>query len=173
MILVNTGNGKGKTTAALGLALRALGHNYNIKILQFMKKRNTGEFKIRKPLQRLKLKYEIKQFGRKEFVNLKKPSKQDKKLAEKGLDFAKKFIEKVRTPTLLVLDELALAVSCGLLKEKNVLNFLASARKIKNLDIVITGRNASKKLIKAADIVTFMQEKKYKKDKKPRKGIEY
>ncbi len=175
MILINTGDGKGKTTAALGLALRALGNNQKVAIVQFMKGRTSGENKITEKLSNLQdIGYEIYQFGRQEFVDLKNPDRQDIELAKKGLNFTHNYIENLRDKTkhtLLILDEINIAVSCGLLSEEDVLDFLAKARKIENLDIVMTGRNASKRLIKEADIVTEMKEKKYKQG--TRKGIEY
>ena len=104
-----TGNGWGKTTSALGTALRAIGHGKKVIVIQFMKGwgDKIGEYKIRK---KLKL-YEIHQFGRKGWVDLKKPTAKDKELARQGLEFAYKAVKK--KPFLLILDEVNLAPSTG------------------------------------------------------------
>src|SRR3989338_11342510 len=88
-----TGMGWGKTTSALGAAMRCIGHGFKVIIIQFMKGRGDmiGEYKIR---ERLSPEYEIYQFGRPGWVNLNHPSKIDKELAEKGLKFAEECLEK-------------------------------------------------------------------------------
>ena len=81
-----TGSGEGKSTNAFGIALRALGHDQKVVIIQFMKgRKDIGEYLIKKKLGR---KYSIHQFGRKEFIDLKDPEKIDYEFAKKGLDFA-------------------------------------------------------------------------------------
>ncbi|ENO12076.1 ATP:corrinoid adenosyltransferase [Thermoplasmatales archaeon SCGC AB-539-C06] len=84
-----TGEGSGKTTSALGVALRCAGHKMKVIIVQFMKgRKDIGEYKI---MKKLKPYYQIYQFGRKEFIRpLDKPTQKDKELAKKGLEFAKK-----------------------------------------------------------------------------------
>ena len=115
-----TGEGEGKTTTALGLALRAVGHGYKVIIIQFMKgRKNIGEYLIK---ERLAPEYEIYQFGKEKFVNLENPSEEDKKLAQKGLEFARESLRK--KPRLLILDEINLAIAIGLIELKEVLNFL-------------------------------------------------
>jgi len=163
-----TGNGWGKTTSALGVALRAVGHNKRVVIVQFMKgRKHIGEYKVRKRLP----KYEIYQFGRKEFVNLKKPSKRDFELAEKGFEFVKKVIKK--RPFLLILDEINIATAIGLLKVKEVLKLIDDIPK--TITVYLTGRYASKALIKRADYVTEIKAKKHPKLslRKAKKGIDY
>ena len=113
-----TGHGWGKTTSAIGAAIRAAGHGYRVIFIQFMKGRATGEYKLLSKIKNI----EIHQFGRKGWVNLKKPSLADKKRAQHGLEFARKIIKK--KPFLFVLDEINLAVAVGLLKEKEVVDFL-------------------------------------------------
>ena len=167
-ILIYTGNGGGKTTAALGLAMRAVGHNQKAVVIQFMKGwKNTGEYLIK---SRLKDNYEIKQFGRKEFVNLKKPSVKDKTLAKKGLLYARKKI--AEKPCLLVLDEINLVASIGLLDKKEVLEML---KFIPSETItILTGRNAPKEFIDYADYAVEVRDiKRPKKTLPPRKGFEY
>lgn len=164
-----TGDGEGKSITAFGLALRAVGHGYKVIIVQFMKgRKDIGEYKI---WRRLAPHYEIHQFGRKEFVDLKKPEPIDYILAERALNFAKKALK--RKPRLLILDEINLAVSIGLIKISDVLDLLNNIPK--STTVVLTGRNAPRELIERADLVTEMREIKHpwKKGIQARKGIEY
>ena len=164
-----TGNGEGKSITAFGLALRAIGHGYKVIIIQFMKgRKDIGEYKIWK---RLAPNYEIHQFGRKEFINLKRPNPIDYVLAKRALVFAKKALR--RKPRLLILDEINLAVSIGLIRLDEVLELL---REIPEpTTVVLTGRNAPKELIERADLVTEMHEIKHplKRGIQARRGIEY
>lgn len=163
-----TGNGWGKTTSAIGAAIRTVGHGYKVTILQFMKGRGEqiGEYRIRK---KLGAKYEIHQFGRKGWVNLKKPSKKDKEIAQKGLEFAYRALQK--QPFMLILDEINLAVRIGLLKEKEVIKFLDSIPK--KTTVYLTGRNATPGLKKRADYVNEIRMMKGPKKVKGEKGIDY
>lgn len=165
-----TGNGWGKTTSALGVSLRAIGHGHRVIIVQFMKGRKyIGEYKVR---NRLKPNYKIHQFGREEFVNMKKPSAKDKELAKKGFEFAKEAVRK--KPNLLILDEINIAVRIGLLDINEVLEFLDNVPK--NITVYLTGRYAPKRLIKRADYVTEVKAVKHpplKKGQPAKKGIDY
>ncbi len=167
MIQVYTGNGKGKTTAAFGLALRASAHNKKIAIIQFMKNYKGGEYKIARKLPNVK----IKQFGRKELVNLQAPSDEDIEIAKKGLEFAYKMLKE--KPDLIILDEINVALGAHLLKIPEVLKFLEQIPK--KTEVVLTGRYAPKEIIQIADLVTEMKEIKhpFKSGVKARKGIEY
>jgi len=163
---IYTGNGGGKTTAALGVCLRAIGHGKKVLFIQFMKGRMTGELLAARKLKG----FEIKQFGRREFVDLANPSAKDKELAKKGMELAKKALKD--PPYLLVLDELNLAASCGLVGVEDVLELIGSAPK--RLNIIITGRNAPKELIAQADLATEISDLKSRITPiKARKGIEY
>lgn len=145
-----TGDGEGKTLASLGAVLRAIGHEEKVVILQFLKGRKTaGEYKIAKKLHP---NYEIYQFGRKEFINLRKPEPIDYFLAEKGIAFAKEIVEKHK-PFLVVLDEINLACAIGVAKIKDVLEIIKKARK-NGVNLILTGRKAPKKLIEASDQVS-------------------
>jgi cob(I)alamin adenosyltransferase len=165
-----TGNGWGKTTSALGVGLRAIGHGQKVIIIQFMKGRKyIGEYKVR---NRLKPNYEIYQFGRENFVDLKNPSEKDRQLARKGFEFAKKMAK--RKPNLLILDEINLAVKIGLLDINEVLKFLSRIPKTTN--VYLTGRYAPKKMIEKADYVTNIQDVKHpqlKRTDKPKVGIDF
>lgn len=162
-----TGNGWGKTTSALGVALRAIGHKKKVIIIQFMKGRKyIGEYKISK---RLRPYYNIYQFGKKDFVNLKKPSLNDRILAGKGFDFIDKAIK--QKPFLLILDEINLACAIKLLNTDKVIEKLKSIPK--SITVYLTGRYAPKKLIKIADYVSEIKAVRHPKKYKTRKGIDY
>jgi len=164
-----TGDGEGKSTAALGLALRAIGHGKKVIVIEFMKgRKDIGEFKVQ---NKLKPYYEIYQFGRKEFVDLKNPDVIDIDLARKGLNFAKQMLKK--KPFLLILEEINLAVHIGLLRIEDVLQFLKEVPKETN--VILTGRKAPRELIQVADLVTEMKEIKhpYYQGVEGRKGIDY
>lgn len=155
-IILYTGEGEGKTTTALGAALRAVGHGKRVIVIQFMKgRKNIGEYKIR---ERLKPFYTIHQFGRPDFIyDVHHPLEIDKKLAKEGLKFAKESVKK--KPFLLILDEINLAVAIGLLKAEDVVKLLREAPKETN--IILTGRRAPKRLIDAAELVTEMAKVKH------------
>jgi cob(I)alamin adenosyltransferase len=168
MIIVYTGNGKGKTTAALGLALRAGGWNKKVLIVQFLKKQRTGEVKAIEQLDNLT----IKQFGTKDLVDLKELRPIDFKEAQKGLEKARLEVKSGKWE-LIILDEVNVAVKFGLIKAAEVLRLIQT--KPTSLDIVLTGRWANKKIIEAADLVTEFKEVKhpYIKGEKAKRGIDY
>ena len=169
MIYLFTGEGGGKTIAALGLALRAVGQRRRVIIVQFMKgRKDTGEYKAAKQLAPY---LQIYQFGREGLVNLRHPSAGDKALATKGFEFAKKTLK--RKPKLLILDEINLALAIHLLNLKEVISFL---KKIpKSMDVVLTGRRASQRLYRIADGVSVVKKVKHVYDRGilARKGIEF
>jgi cob(I)alamin adenosyltransferase len=184
-IYVYTGTGAGKTTNALGLALRCIGHKKKAIIIQFLKWwKNIGEYKIR---NRLKPYYEIYQFGRPGWIKIEDGKTKtikinghvlsvrsidelDKKLCEKGLEFAKKIMLK-KKPTLLVLDEINLAVKWKLIDVKKVLEFLELIPE--KTHVVLTGRYAHKKIIEKADFVNIIIDKKSPKEMVTTQGIQY
>jgi cob(I)alamin adenosyltransferase len=167
-IYLYTGTGAGKTANALGLALRSVGHKHNVIIVQFMKWwKNTGECQIRSMLAPY---YEIYQFGRKGWVGLGSLNDEDKKLAHRGLEFAKKIVAD-KKPHLLVLDEINLALYCQLLDVSEVLDFLQSLPS--RTDVVLTGRYAPKELIDRADFVNEIKDIKSPKEMVTTKGIQY
>lgn len=162
-----TGTGYGKTTSALGTALRQAGHGNKAIIIQFMKGRNyIGEYKI---MKRLKPNYQIYQFGRPGWVDIKNPEQKDKDLACKGLEFAYGAIK--QKPDLLVLDEINIAVAVGLLPEKEVLEFLDKVPA--ETTVYLTGRYAPPKLIWRADYVTEFVTLKQPEKIVPKKGIDW
>jgi len=167
-VYLYTGMGAGKTTNALGLALRSVGHKRKVVIIQFLKWwKNTGEYKIRKILAPY---YEIYQFGRKGWHGLSNLGEEDKELAHKALRFAEKIV-KEKKPHLLVLDEVNLALHCKLLTVKEVLKFLDKMPK--KTDVVLTGRFAPIELVKRAEFVNEIIAIKYPKEMVTTKGIQY
>ncbi len=166
-IQVYTGNGKGKTTAALGLALRAAGAGFLVFIGQFLKAASSSEHKA---LSRFRDLIIIKAYGREGL--LKEINSIDIKLAKEGLKDCKKAIlsEKYK---LVILDEANVAVHFNLFSIEELLEVILN--KPPSLELVITGRHAHKKLIEIADLVTEMKEIKhyYQKGVLARKGIEY
>lgn len=167
-IYLYTGTGGGKTTNALGLALRSVGHNRKVVIIQFLKwRRNTGEYKIRKRLQPY---YEIYQFGRMGWKGLKKLGAKDKQLTRKGWEFTERVV-KQKKPHLLVLDEINLALYCKLLDVDEVIAFLEKIPK--RTDVVLTGRHASRRLIEYVDFVNEIVDVKHPRKHVLTRGVQY
>ena len=167
-VYLYTGMGAGKTTNALGLALRSVGHKRKVVIIQFLKWwKNTGEYKIRKMLAPY---YEIYQFGRRGWHGLSSLGEEDKKLAREALRFAEKIVRE-KKPQLLVLDEINLVVHCKLLDVKEVLEVLDKIPK--KTDVVLTGRYAPKELIERAEFVNEVKDIKYPEEIVTTKGIQY
>jgi cob(I)alamin adenosyltransferase len=163
-----TGNGKGKTTAALGLALRAAGAGLKVFIAQFAKGVATSELKSLRKLSKF---ITVKRFGRRSFIK-SNPTGIDRKCAAKGLAFVKKVISGGRYD-MVILDELCGACRHNLIPIKEVLAMIE--KRPPWVEVVVTGRDAPKELIAAADIVTEMRGIKhyYVAGVKARKGIEY
>jgi cob(I)alamin adenosyltransferase len=166
MIQVYTGNGKGKTTAALGLSLRAAGAGLKVYIGQFIKKGNYCELKALKKIKNIK----AEQFGRGCFIR-KSPTKADRELAQKGFRRIKKIIEG-KNYDVVILDEVNVALKVGLLDLRDLLKLLHSSPK--KTELILTGRYAHPRVIKAADLVSEIKEVKhyYRKGTKSRIGIE-
>lgn len=167
-IQVYTGDGKGKTTAALGLALRAAGAGLKVFIGQFIKKRRCSEHKA---LERFKGLITVRQYGT-GFIMGKKPARAAITAAKKGLKDSEMALLSGKYD-MVILDELNIAVHYGLLSVNDVLKLLD--RKPPETEIIITGRYADKELIKKAGLVTEMKEIKhyFRQGVKARKGIEY
>ena len=154
LIYVFTGDGEGKTTAALGLGLRALGHGKRVVVVQFMKGRKyVGEYQVQSILKN----YEVYQFGKEQFVDLKNPDKEDYELAKKGLEFVKNIMD--ARPSVLILDEINVAMDSKLLKVEDVMKLLEDVPK--DMLVILTGRNAPKEIIKKADMVSDIKKIKH------------
>ena len=169
MIQVYTGDGKGKTTAALGQALRALGHGMKVYMIQFMKGRTYGELIT---ADSHLPEFTIVMSGRDEFVKKGEPEEIDVRMAREGFELAKQVVEKGEHQ-MLILDELNVAVDYGLLPLQEVLDFLGSCPR--DMEIVCTGRYAPQELIDLADLVSEVREVKhhFQQGVKMRKGIEH
>jgi len=169
LVMVITGNGKGKTTAAFGQALRAIGHGYKVFVLQFMKGRKYGEFiAMEKYLPDLT----IHMSGLDSFVMRGNPAAIDIEMAQKGLNTARNAIMSGKYD-MVILDEINVALDFKLIKLKDVIELIKN--KPQNLDLILTGRYAPKEIMKIADTVSEVQEIKhhYKAGIKDRAGIEY
>lgn len=182
MIFVFTGNGKGKTTAAIGTAIRAVGAGRSVLMVQFLKTGSSENKEIKKIEN-----FEVYSFGRKGFFlpeskleeNPELKDKGIKPLTEKDSKIFREGFEKTKKITasediqLLILDEIILGLKYKLIEAKEVMTFLKKYRE--KLDIILTGRYCSEEIIKMADLVTEMKEKKhpFNKGEKAKKGIEY
>jgi len=167
LIQVYTGNGKGKTTAALGLAIRSAGAGLRVYIAQFVKRGNYSEIKALAKFKNIK----VGQFGRACFIK-GKPDAKDAALARRGLEKAIKVL-KAKKCDLLVLDEINIALKLKLLRLEDILALMKSAPR--RTELILTGRYAHPQIIKIADLVSEIKEKKhyYQKGIKARKGIEF
>lgn len=165
-VQVYTGKGKGKTTAALGLALRASGAGLKVFIGQFIKRRICSEHEA---LKRLSSNIEYKQFGT-GFIN-GKVSKAAKDAAVKGLEEARKALASEKYD-VVILDEISVALHYKMIELDDVLELIDM--KPQKTELVLTGRYAHKKVMQKADLVTEMKDiKHYMRDGvKARKGIE-
>ncbi len=170
LILVYCGRGKGKTTAALGTALRAAGQGFRVLILQFMKKKkNIGEVNAPAPAG---LPIELKQYGSRLFFKSRACELIDILKDREGLEAFKKAIES-RVYDMIILDEINIAIDFGLLDCEEVCRLIAF--KPPELHLILTGRNTPIELIELADLFTEMREVKhpYNHGIPAQKGIEY
>ena len=172
MLIVITGNGKGKTTSALGQAFRSVGDGKRVLILQFIK----GPWKSGEDNKEIWPKnFELRKGGL-GFVGIlgdKLPREDHEKAAEKTLDEA--FFELQSGGwNMIILDEINNALALNLIKLEKVLKFAEECR-ARKIDLILTGRDASQELIEIADIVSEIKEVKhlYNEGKKAKKGIEY
>lgn len=172
LVIVYTGKGKGKTTAALGMALRAVGYNYKICMIQFIK--GTWHYGEMTSSKRLEPEFELTAAG-KGFVGIiddKSPHVEHERIAAEALCLSREKIESKKYD-IVILDEINYAVNLGLIKIEDVLDLI----KIKpaNLNLVLTGNHAKQEIIDAADLVTEMKEIKhpFKSGIKAKRGIDF
>jgi cob(I)alamin adenosyltransferase len=166
---VITGPGKGKTTAAFGLAMRAAGHGLRVCIVQFMKTgETTGEVVAAEQLKKVR----VAQFGTGSFVGQGSISDKDRRSAAKAVEHARKLAVGGRCD-LLVLDEVNVAVFFGLVKAADIIDLLEG--RAEGVEAVLTGRNAPEEFIQYADYVSYIDTVKHPYDKgvSARKGIEW
>lgn len=171
LVIVYTGDGKGKTTAALGMALRAAGHGMKVLIVQFIKSfKRYGELKF---VKKYDCGIQIKTMG-KGYVKMKgdvHPFEEHVKAAKKTLEFARDQIQSGNY-NIIVLDEINIALDKKLLTVREVTDLIG--QKPPHVHLVLTGRNAPKKLVQLADLVSEVKEIKhpFKKGILAQKGIE-
>jgi cob(I)alamin adenosyltransferase len=169
LVIVITGNGKGKTTAAFGQALRAIGQGYKVCVIQFMKGMKYGEvLAVEQHLPEITM----FQFGLESFVMRDNPAPIDIKLARQGFAKAQEVINSKKY-NMVILDELNVVADFQLIPEQDILDLIRN--KPPELDLLLTGRYASDKIIALADTVSEVMEVKhhYNLGIKGRAGIEY
>jgi cob(I)alamin adenosyltransferase len=170
MIQVYTGDGKGKTTAALGLACRAVGHGLKVFIIQFLKgNMEYGEIATAKKLAPY---LTIRQIGRGCLLERsEKPEPEDIRAAQEGVALAREVLQN-GDYDIVILDEITVAVDLGLVDTKTVLRLMDE--RPPHVELILTGRYAGSEIIERADLVTEMVEKKhyYQKGIQARMGIE-
>ena len=164
---VYTGSGKGKTTAAFGLALRAAGAGLKVYIAQFVKGMKYSELDS---IKKLSDSIELKQYGRDCFI-FKDPEAEDIRVAQEGLKEVSKLMQS-RKYDVIILDEANIATYYKLFPVDDLLELIQT--KPENIELIITGRMADPRIIEAADLVTEMKEIKhyYQKGVQAREGIE-
>jgi cob(I)alamin adenosyltransferase len=169
LIQVYTGSGKGKTTAALGLGLRAAGHGLRVFLLQFMKgDPDYGELLALEGIPN----FDFLQSGLTTFVKKSDPGPEDIELAKAGLERANEILREARYD-VVILDEINCAVDYGLITVDQVLNLID--RKPPNMELILTGRHARQAVLDRAHLVTEMNEIKhpFQRGVLARKGIEH
>jgi cob(I)alamin adenosyltransferase len=179
LVQIYTGNGKGKTTCALGAGLRAAGHGLEVLMISFMKAKlaireggeevNYGEFRSIDKIPN----FTIVPVGRETFVDKENPDPIDIKMAQEGLGLAQEAINNKKCD-VLILDEINVAVEWNLISLHDQLELIKS--KPEEMELIMTGRYAQNEVIEAADLVTEMREIKhyFEGHKLPaRKGFEF
>jgi len=167
-VQVLTGNGKGKTTSALGCGLRAAGRGLNVIMIQFMKGRVYGELQSVKHVPG----FEILQFGRDVFVDKDKPAVEDKELARLGFEKAREVVDSGKYD-VVILDEINVAVDYGLVSVDALVDLVEG--KPRQVELILTGRYAHPEIQRVADTVTEMLDIKhhFSSGIEAREGIEY
>jgi len=166
---VYTGDGKGKTSAAFGLALRAVGRGLKVYVIQFIKGGfDYGELYVAKLLPNFKM----EAFGRGKFVTEVPPTEDDVKLAKKAFKLARKVVGGGEYD-VVILDEINVALHLKLVEVEEVTELIRT--KPKHVELILTGRHAPLEVVELADLVTEMREVKHPHAKgvPARQGIEY
>jgi len=165
---IYTGNGKGKTTAAIGLGVRATGNGLKVYMIQFMKGRRYSEIDALEGIPD----FTVFQTGRDEFVSKENPEQVDIDLAREGFEHAKKIINDGKHD-LVILDEINVAVDFNLIPLEDLLRLIED--KPEKVELVLTGRYANPELVRQADLVSEILEIKhpYQEGVLSRKGIDW
>ncbi len=166
-VQVYTGDGKGKTTAAMGQAIRALGHGQRVLVVQFLKGRPTGEIDILRGMDNVT----VQRYGSSKFV-CGDPTPEDMALAKEGFE---KAVEAVMSGgyDLVILDEINILVNYKMLEVDQVLRLIKE--RPEGVELILTGRNAHPQVVDAADLVSEVSAVKhyYKEGVGARPGVEY
>ncbi len=172
LVIVYTGDGKGKTTAALGLCIRAVGYDEKICIIQFIK--GSWRYGELDGIKKLAPNVELHQkgLGCVGILRDRRDRSEHIKAAGEALAFAEEKIQSGKYD-IVILDEINVAVDLGLIKIEDVLELIENKPEL--LDLVLTGRNAKQEIIDRADLVTEMREIKhpFQKGMKAQKGIDF
>ena len=148
---IYTGNGKGKTTAAMGLALRAAGAGLQVYIGQFVKDMKYSEVRL---MEQVLPQITIELLGKGCFID-RPPEEGDRQAAQEGLDHVARLMKSSQYD-VMILDEISIAIVCGLIPEENVLALIE--RRPQEMELVLTGRYMPSSLMEKADLITEMQE---------------
>ena len=165
MIHVYTGNGKGKTTASIGLGIRAVGAGKKVLMVQFLKDGKSSEIKI---IEKIKG-FDIKWFGRPGVLSPRDIGEEDMVLVNRGIEFIKNNMNRY---DIIIMDEINVAMKMRLVKQKDVVDLIKSSEE---KEWILTGRYTPRGIIKVADLVTEFNEIKhyFNKGIPARKGIEF
>ncbi len=169
LVQVYTGNGKGKTTAAFGAALRAVGRGLKVYVIQFIKGGfDYGELHSAKHVPNLKL----TAFGRGRFITASPPSEEDVELAKQAFELAKDVIQNGKYD-MVILDEINVVLNLKMIDINEAVKLIKN--KPEHVELILTGRYAPTQIIELADLVTEMKEVKhpFAKGVPPREGIEH
>jgi cob(I)alamin adenosyltransferase len=169
LVQVYTGDGKGKTTAAIGLGIRATGKGFKVFMVQFLKGRHYGEVET---IKRLGDDFTLVQSGLDSFVKKGEASEEDLRLAHEGLELARKAVMS-GDYDIVILDEVNVAVELGVLRVDEVLPLIDG--KPSTVELVLTGRYAPEEFCGRADLITEMKNVRHCYDKgvAMREGIEF
>lgn len=170
LVQVYTGDGKGKTTAALGLSLRAVGNGFRVLVIQFLKGRNkTGELRATEIYGDA---FRIEQYGSGRFLGKRQPKEDERELGAQALQRAKEAMQN-KACDLLVLDEISHAINMGIVDLVAVQDLIVG--RPHGLEIVLTGRYMPLELVAIADLVSEIQEVNHPHARgiQARKGIEF
>lgn len=172
LVHIYTGKGKGKTTAAVGAGIRAVGQGLKVHMIQFLKGGKglgaSGEIKVLESISG----FTVEQFGPDHFVNPEALTKEDREIIQKGLNQASKMLA-CGDYDLVILDEMNVVLSFHMAEIGRVLDMLRE--RADGTEVIITGRGVPRELIEYADLVSQIQEVKHPFNRgiKARKGIEY
>ncbi|HEX2953456.1 MAG TPA: cob(I)yrinic acid a,c-diamide adenosyltransferase [Bacillota bacterium] len=165
VIQVYTGDGKGKTTAALGACLRAYGQGFSVVFFQFLKAGKTGESQMAE-----RLGWDFRQFATGRWFIDSPPDEQERAMVQEGLRIA---LQALQEKDLVVLDEFSHALNLGLITEEDFNALLE--QKSDHVELILTGRDMPKYVLERADLITEMRLVKhpFQKGEEARRGIEY